>query len=225
VSPPTRKLSPRWTQLREQQEAAVARTIVEIVADDPSGLTVGAVAHGARISRPTFYKRFPTVEAAIVYTQQRVLQDLGDRVADQLDRRHEWQTPALNGREQLLRVFEALLEAFLDEPDTLHFLSFFDFSFRARGMSDAQRIEHARLSEQDLGTVEAMFRAGQADGSIDPELPVKLTARALGTSLLGAAQRLQIQEELRAEPGDPIRETYLAIIASWRESLAPRNSV
>ncbi|MGI3224235.1 TetR/AcrR family transcriptional regulator [Streptomyces sp. GTA36] len=224
MGPATRKLSPRWTQLREQQETAVARTIVEIVAGDPSGLTVAAIAQGAGVSRPTFYKRFPTVEAAIIYTQHRVLQDLGERVAVLLGRQGS-EALGLNGRERLLRVFEAMLEAFLNEPDMLHFLSFFDFSFRARGMTDAQRAEHARLSAQASENIEAMFRAGQADGSIDPELPVKVTARALGTSLLGAAQRLQIQEELRAEPGDAIRDTYLSIIASWRVSLAPRRSL
>ncbi|HTW16684.1 MAG TPA: TetR/AcrR family transcriptional regulator [Nocardioides sp.] len=208
--------SPRWETLRDQQEAAVARAIIAIVAEDPSRLTVAEIAQRAEISRQTFYKQFVTLEAAVAATQGRVIAVLGSRIADVATTR-----PAANGLERLLQIQEAAFEVFTADPAMLRFTSFYDFSFRVHRMSEADREQHplAPSPEGDAGLYE-LIRAGQRDGSIDPDLPVEATWRALSTSILGVIQRLQIQDDWTDGRDEAARETFATMLAVWRRTLS-----
>ncbi|MEI5672668.1 MULTISPECIES: TetR/AcrR family transcriptional regulator [unclassified Nocardioides] len=212
-----RARSPRWEALRGEQEAAVAAAIIAVVAEDPSGLSVAEVAQRAGISRQTFYKQFTSLEAAVAVTQQRVVTDLGRRIAEDLASG----PPPTDGLERLLRIFEASFEIFAADPATLRFTSFYDFSFRVHRMSAADREEHPLAPPADgEGGMHDLLRAGQLDGSIDPSLPVETTWRALSTSMLGVIQRLQIQDDWTDGRDSAARATYAAMIAVWKKTLA-----
>ena len=57
-------LAQRWVDLGETQRAAVAAAVVDLVAEGRTPLKVAELAERAGISRPTFYKYFPTLGAA-----------------------------------------------------------------------------------------------------------------------------------------------------------------
>lgn len=216
MSTTPRARSPRWEALRDEQEAAVTAAIIAVVAEDPSRLSVSEVAQRAGISRQTFYKQFTTLEAAVAATQGRVIALLGSRIGEALAAA----SPA-NGLERLIRMQEAAFEVFTAEPDVLRFSSFYDFSFRVHRMSDADREEHPLAPPADGdGGMHDLIRAGQEDGSIDPDLPVVETWRALSTSMLGVIQRLQVQDDWTDGRDQAARDAFALTVAVWRKALA-----
>ena len=60
-----RAQSQRWLDLADQQRAAVAKAAVDLVAEGSIPIKVGDLADRAGITRPTFYKYFPTLGAAV----------------------------------------------------------------------------------------------------------------------------------------------------------------
>lgn len=194
----------------------MTQAIIAIVAEDPSRLAVSEVAQRAGISRQTFYKQFTSLEAAVAATQGRVIALLGSRIGAALAT-----DPPVNGLERLVRMQEAAFEVFTSEPDVLRFSSFYDFSFRVHRMSEADREEHPLAPPADgEGGMYDLIRAGQADGSIDPDLPVVETWRALSTSMLGVIQRLQVQDDWTNGRDQAARDTFAAVVAVWRKALA-----
>jgi AcrR family transcriptional regulator len=194
----------------------VAAAIIEIVAEDPSRLAVSEVAQRAGISRQTFYKQFVTLENAVAATQGRVIAMLGRRIGEAMAA-----APPADGLERLLGMQEAAYEVFAAEPDVLRFSSFYDFSFRVHAMDDADRAEHPLAPPVDgEGGMLDLIRAGQRDGSIDPDLPVAETWRALSTSMLGVFQRLQVQDDWTDGRDSAAREVVATMLAVWRRALA-----
>lgn len=194
----------------------MTQAIIAIVAEDPTRLAVSEVAQRAGISRQTFYKQFTSLEAAVAATQGRVIALLGSRIGAALAT-----DPPVNGLERLVRMQEAAFEVFTSEPDVLRFSSFYDFSFRVHRISEADREEHPLAPPADgEGGMYDLIRAGQADGSIDRDLPVVETWRALSTSMLGVIQRLQVQDDWTNGRDQAARDTFAAVVAVWRKALA-----
>jgi AcrR family transcriptional regulator len=163
--------------LGDRQRAAVARAAVELVSEGHTPLKVADLAERAGISRPTFYKYFPTLGAAVLHTVRMLLADLEAFLSAQVPEGE-------NAREQLLARFSLSFEFARSRPELTRFFSFYDFSFRATELSGDEDVERSAISAVAGSPFHELFRAGQADGSIDPSLPVDVTylndTRALG---------------------------------------------
>ena len=68
-----------------------------------------------------------------------------------------------------------------------------------------------------------LFRAGQADGSIDAALPIDVTYLALVSSMTGTSQRLLIETKWTTGTDERARLVHETLIDVWRQALAPKD--
>lgn len=215
VAERARTLSQRWIDLAEQQRSAVAAAAVELVAAGQIPLKVADLADRAGITRPTFYKYFPTLGSAVLFTVRTLLTDLDAYVTPRAPR-------AANGREQLLARFALSFEYARAHPEMTRFFSYYDFSFREQGLSCDEDAERGAISDGAGDPFLTLFKAGQRDGSIDPDLPTDVTYLALVTSMTGTGQRLLIENSWTTGSDRRAVGVHEALVEVWRTALTPK---
>lgn len=207
--------SQRWIDLAEQQRRAVADAAVDLVAAGHIPLKVADLADGAGITRPTFYKYFPTLGAAVLHTARTLLAELNAYVEPRL--------PAgENGREKLLARFALSFEYAREHPEMTKFFSYYDFSFREQGFTGDEDAERGVISEAAGDPFLTLFNQGQEDGSIDPALPTDVTYLALVTSMTGTGQRLLIENGWTTGSDRRAEGVHRMLVEMWRVALAPK---
>lgn len=213
----TRAPSQRWIDLGEQQRAAVARAAVDLVAEGHIPLKVADLAVAAGITRPTFYKYFPTLGSAVLHTARMLLHELDAYIAPRLPKK-------ANARELLLARFALSFTYARSHPEMTRFFSYYDFSFRESGLSRDEDAERGAISHVAGGPFLELFKAGQAEGSIDPALPTDATYLALVTSMTGTGQRLLIETAWTTGADRRARAVHQTMIDIWREALSPKGN-
>jgi AcrR family transcriptional regulator len=206
--------SKRWLDLGHQQRAAVARAIVHLVEEGSTPLRVADIADLADISRPTFYKYFPTLGLAVLHTARSLLVDLDAFVTERIVERP-------NAREELLARFALSFEYARANPQITRFFSYYDFTFRGSGLSDAEQTVRDEIGHIGGNPFHALFIAGQADGSIDATVATDDTYLALVTSMTGTSQRLLIETHWTSGVDERARFVHGSLIEMWRERLRP----
>lgn len=210
-----RALSQRWLDLGEHQRSAVARAAVELVSEGNIPLKVSDLAERADITRPTFYKYFPTLGMAVLHTARTLLADLEAYLKPRLPKE-------ANAREQLLARFALSFTYSRSHPDMTRFFSYYDFSFR-ESLSGDEDAERSAISDIAGDPFLKLFRAGQAEGSIDPSLQAEVTYLALVTSMTGTGQRLLIEGAWTTGSDRVAREVHQTMIDVWRRALTPKD--
>jgi AcrR family transcriptional regulator len=198
--------------LREQQRAAVATAVLELVTEGNTQLTVAELAQRAGMSRPTFYKHFPTISAAIVHTERALLDTVEQLVTDN-------EPSEANSRERLLGRFQRSFDYTCAHPEIVRFFTFFDFTFERTGLAEADEAEQRQIADAANDPYLRLFQSGQADGSINPDLPTEPTYLALISSLVGTRQRLLIEPEWTTGVDQLARDAYRTLIDMWRNAL------
>lgn len=206
--------SKRWSPLRDQQRASVVSAVLETVSRGDA-VTVADLADLANMSRPTFYKYFPTLGAALLHTHQIVLRDMETHIADHLP------APSTPAAERLMATFDISFEYLRQHSDVLRFFSFFDFTFRRFGLTNDEHEELSRIVGESGDQTQSLFIEGQADGSIDPLLPVEPTVMAISGSAHGLSQRLLIQDEYSSDD-ELARSAHDRLMEAWRVQLRPQ---
>lgn len=206
--------SKRWSPLRDQQRSAVVSAVLAMVSRGDA-VTIADLADLAGMSRPTFYKYFPTLGAALLHTHRVVLREMETHLSETMP---DSTVPAL---ERLLSVFDTSFEYTRSHLDVLRFFSFFDFTFRRFGLTEEEHGELARIVQESGDPTRDLFIEGQLDGSIDPQLPIEATVMAMSGSLLGLSQRLLIQDEYSDNDDARARAAHQQLIKAWRVQLHP----
>jgi len=217
VTQGARAPSQRWLDLGEQQRAAVVRAAVELVAEGSIPLKVADLADRAGITRPTFYKYFPTLGSAVLHTARTLLGELEAYLEPRLPK-------DANARERLLARFELSFAFSRSRPEMTRFFSYYDFSFRESGLSGDEDAERSAISHAAGNPFFELFKAGQADGSIDPSLPPDVTYLALVTSMTGTGQRLLIESGWTTGSDRRARGVHQSLIDIWRQALSPKET-
>ena len=205
----------RWIELGEQQRAAVARAAVKLVDEGQIPLKVADLAETAGITRPTFYKYFPTLGSAVLHTARTLLSELDAYISPRLPKN-------TNGRELLLARFALSFAYARSHPEMTRFFSYYDFTFRESDLSGDEDAEQNAISHTAGGPFLELFKAGQADGSIDPALPTDVTYLALVTSMTGTGQRLLIETTWTTGSDRRAKSVHETIIGIWRAALSPK---
>jgi len=213
VSDRRRTAIDRWDGFRGEQRAVIADAIIGIIADQPDHVpTVTDVADAVGISRKTYYKYFEDLSGAMVFAQQRALARLSEAGAVAPG-------TASNGRERLLGMFESSMLSALKQPELLRFLSFFDYSFRHRGLTSQQHVSYEASVRASLSDIFDAFAAGQVDGSIRDDLDPERTLFTMGHSVMGLVQRVMLADpRTLRELGAPAIRLELEV---WRQFLTP----
>lgn len=206
--------SQRWLDLAEQQRISVAQAAVDLVSEGNIPLKVADLADRAGITRPTFYKYFPTLGSAVLHTARTLIGELEAYLAPRLPKK-------ATAREQLLARFDLSFEYARQHPEMTRFFSYYDFSFREQGLSGEEDAERATISDAAGDPFLELFKAGQRDGSIDPALPTDVTYLALVTSMTGTGQRLLIENTWTTGSDRRAKGVHKALIAMWRDALTP----
>jgi len=214
VAERARTPSQRWIDLAEQQRSAVTRAAVDLVAAGDIPLKVADLSERAGITRPTFYKYFPTLGSAVLHTARTLLDDLDAYVVPRMPKR-------ANGRERLLARFELSFEYARAHPEITRFFSYYDFSFREQGLSGDEDAERGSISHVAGDPFLALFKQGQRDGSIDPSLRADVTYLALVTSMAGTGQRLLIETSWTSGADRRAAGVHKMLIDVWRQALKP----
>jgi AcrR family transcriptional regulator len=209
--------SQRWLDLAEQQRISVVRAAVDLVAEGNIPLKVGDLADRAGITRPTFYKYFPALGAAVLHTARTLIAELEAYLEPRLPKR-------ANARELLLARFDLSFEYARAHPEMTRFFSFYDFSFREQGLSGEEDAERATISHVAGDPFFELFKAGQQDGSIDPALQPDVTYLALVTSMTGTGQRLLIENTWTTGSDRRAKGVHTSLIAMWRQALTPKDA-
>ena len=209
--------SQRWLDLADQQRDAVVRAAVDLVAEGAIPLKVADLADRAGITRPTFYKYFPTLGAAVLHTARTLIAELENYVKPRLPR-------DTNAREVLLARFQLSFRYARLHPEMTRFFSYYNFSFREQGLSGDEDAERASISHTAGDPFFELFTAGQEDGSIDPDLPTDVTYLALVTSMTGTGQRLLIEDAWTTGSDRRAKGVHEAMVAMWRQALTPKDN-
>ena len=214
---PTARRAPsqRWLDLASEQRAAVVHAVLDLVTEGRTPLKVADIAARAGISRPTFYKYFPTLAAAVLHTARSLLGDLEGFITS----RH---TDRENAREQLLDRFALSFEYSRAHPEITRFFSYYDFTFRQSGISGHEQAVRSDIAHTAGDPFRARFLAGRADGSIDATLPAEVTYLALVTSMTGTSQRLLVETDWTSGVDERARSVHEAMVDLWREALRPK---
>jgi AcrR family transcriptional regulator len=207
----------RWLDLGEQQRVAVANTIVELVAAGETPLKVADIAERSGISRPTFYKYFPTLGHAVLHTAGSLHAELEAFIAKR-------RTAQDSAREELLHWFSLSFEYARSRPEVTWFFSYYDFTFRRSGIPSDEQERRAEISHRAGGPIHALFVAGQRDGSIDADLATDVTFYTLVTSMTGTSQRLLVESGWTNGRDKRARAVHDELIELWRQTLRPTSA-
>lgn len=206
-----------WERVRLRQQDRMRDAILQLVSEPGSPLTIANVCARADVSRPTFYKYFPTLGAAMLHVFTWVMDELAEDT--QLP-----DTAGLTGLEIYLARARSAFNASCSRPELTRFISYLDYTFRATGMTLAESaaIEAIALRAKDRET--QIVRAGQLDGSIRTDLTANDIVATVGSSLLGLRQRIQITDAFRADGAALGRKVYDIELSAWHGFLATPGS-
>jgi AcrR family transcriptional regulator len=196
---------------REQQRAAIADALIELVgARGFAAVNVSDVVRVVGISRKTFYKYFPSIEAALIHTQKLALTGM----RTEPEPRHE------SGLSRFMGQLHGIADLALRHPERMIFLSFFDFAVKGH-ISTADRETYEAFTVGLADEVLSAFTQGQQDGSIDPGLPALETALASTNAVFGLAQRCL--NNLMTTKDKPLIERLItAELHAWETVLAAK---
>ncbi|UGQ12091.1 TetR/AcrR family transcriptional regulator [Yinghuangia sp. ASG 101] len=207
-----------WDVFRDRQRTGVAQAVIALVSEVEAPLTIAEIADRAGMSRRTFYKHFPTLGSAMVHTHRVVIEQI-------LTHTQHTQQADLNGLDRLLAGFRALFDIAKERPELIRFLSYFDFTFRRHGLTSEQRAEFgARQTGHIVQLPMQALQEGQADGTIRSDLDVRTTVVAMGNSVVGILQRLQIMDEYTNGHDETAQRLFDLELEAWRTYLChPRS--
>jgi AcrR family transcriptional regulator len=196
---------------REQQRAAVAAALIDLVGTSGfAAVNVSDLVRVAGMSRKTFYKYFPSIEAALIYTQKMVLTGMRTEPAP----RHR------SGLCRFLGQLHGIAELALEHPERMIFLSFFDFAVKG-SISAADREAYEaftmRLVEESLSA----FEQGRRDGSINAGLSATETVLASTNAVFGLAQRC-LNNPVTAKDKRLTGRLITAELRAWEAVLAAK---
>ncbi|GAB3760727.1 AcrR family transcriptional regulator [Nocardioides ginsengisegetis] len=217
MSTARRATSQRWIDLGEQQREAVARAVVDLVSEGRVPLKVAELADRAGITRPTLYKYFPTLGAAVLHTAQTLLAELDQYVRPRLPKH-------ANARELLLARFEVSFRYARSKPEMTRFFSYYDFAFRRSGLSNDENAVRGAISHSAGHPFIDLFKTGQTEGSIDPDLQPDVTFLAMVTSMTGTAQRLLVEDNWTSGTDRRAEGVHQMMIDIWRRKLTPKDA-
>lgn len=203
-----------WGKVREAQLRAVHEAVLQIVSEATTPVAVAEICARAGISRPTFYKYFPTVGAAVL---QSFRIGFGQLTAAGRDRAS---SPSL-GRSTLMHQYAARFQFAQEHPEIIRLISFLDYSYRRVGLSREESDEIERFGRSEGALEESLFRHGQADGSIRPDLDPRSTVATIGTSILGMTQRLMITQSSGGPPSPDVEMAFRSLLHAWDGFLDP----
>jgi AcrR family transcriptional regulator len=164
---------------REQQRADIANALIELVSTSGfAAVNVSDLVRVVGMSRKTFYKYFPSIEAALTYTQKMVLTGM----------RPEPETRQGSGRSRFISQLRRITDFTLAHPEQMIFLSFFDFAVKEY-IPAADREAYDAFTVHQVDDSLSAFAQGQRDGSIDSDLPALETTLASTNAVFGLAQR------------------------------------
>lgn len=207
-----------WERFRDAQRAGIAAAIIELVNEQDSVITIAQIADRAGVSRPTFYKYFPTLGAAMLYVHRHVIDTIG---------KHGRQSPAdedLDGLTQFLQQMGTIAALVRDRPDLIRFTSYFDFTFRRHGLTDDERRALHELEGTLMRFARELFRKGQQDGSIRPELDIAHMVEVIGANILGLAQRALVTADDPSARDIDIERHFATALDAWRAYLTPQQA-
>ena len=188
---------------------------MDLVGEGRLPLKVGDLAERAGISRPTFYKYFPILGDAVLHTAQTLLHELEAYIEPRVPK-------DANSRERLLARVSLSFEFSRAHPEVTRFFSFYDFTFRGPGMTQDEEARRGAIAKRAGDPFYELFRAGQADGSIDSSLPPDVTYLALITSMTGTSQRLLVERAWTTGSDRRARGVHDTLIDLWRQRLTPK---
>jgi AcrR family transcriptional regulator len=192
----------------------VAEAVVDLVSETAARPSVAEIAERAGMSRPTFYKYFPTLGTAMLHTASVLLSEIEHYVVPLIP------TDA-NARERLLARFATSFEYSCSHPKVVRFFTYYDFTFRSVGFEDDEQLIRGEISHVAGDPYLDLFREGQSDGSIEPSLAEDITYLAMVSSLVGTSQRLMIESKWTNGSDERARAVYAMLLGVWREALRP----
>ena len=210
--PTTHLATESWNVYRDAQKEGIAAALIELVNEQDAPITIAQISDRAGVSRPTFYKYFPTLGAAMLFAHHQVTEEITKHGQEQTSAEHaDGLTQLLEG----MRIVGTFAEA---RPDLVRFTSYFDYTFRRHGLTET---EHRALLEKEgeLATITyAFFQIGQQDGSIRADLRADEIVEVIGASMLGLAQRALVAE---SRNGINLRQHYDVALDAWSRYLSP----
>lgn len=197
---------------RERQRADIAGALIELVTSSGfAAVNVTDLARAAGMSRKTFYKYFPSIEAALVYTQKMVLTKMRTAVEPRQE----------SGKDRFLRQLRGVTDFTLEHPEQMIFMSFFDFAVKER-ISASDREAYEEFTVHLVDDSVSAFLQGQRDGSIDAGLPALETTIASANAVLGLAQRC-LNSPVIGKDKQLIVRLIDAELHAWASVLATKN--
>lgn len=201
-----------WELFRDAQMNGIATALVELVNEQDTPITIAQIADRAGVSRPTFYKYFPTLGAAMLFVHRQVVEEIFKHGQTHAVAEH------VDGLTQFLDAMDSLASFTKARPDLVRFTSYFDYTFRRHGLAET---EYHTLLEEEIklaAITRASFEIGQQDGSIRPDLNVDQVIEVIGTSMLGLAQRVLVTESWS---GINVEQHFATALDAWRHYLRP----
>lgn len=207
------RLEDAWELFRDSQRAGIAEAIIALIGEQDEPVTIAEISQRAGISRPTFYKYFPRLGAAMLYVHLEVI--------DAITRHAQAAVAASAGAGigKVLAGFGAFKDLVLDRPDLIRFTSYFDFTFRRHGLSTEERRQLHDVERERSRFGLASFLDGQRDGSIKSELDAEETLQVMSLALVGLAQRLVVTIDEPDAVGVDVDAAFEVALEVWRRYL------
>ncbi|MEU8240966.1 TetR/AcrR family transcriptional regulator [Actinoplanes missouriensis] len=211
--PSTPSTADSWEPFRDAQKGAIAAVLIELVNEQDNAVTIAQIADRAGVSRPTFYKYFPTLGAAMLFAHRQVTEEIF---------RHgmAMQTTAENA-DGLTRFLDGMrtLASFAEaRPDLVRFTNYFDYAFRRHGLTESESRSLLEAESQLAVITRTSFENGQRDGSIRRDLDVDQTVEVMGMSMLGLVQRVLVTG---SPSGMAVAQQFATALDAWRRYLSP----
>lgn len=196
---------------RERQRADIANALIELVGRSGfAAVNVSDLVRVVGMSRKTFYKYFPSIEAALTFTQKMVLTGM----------RTEPEPGQQPGLSRFIGQLRRITDFTLHHPERMVFLSFFDFAVKEY-ISAADREAYDAFTVHQVDDSLSAFVQGQRDGSIDPGLSALETTLASTNAIFGLAQRCVNSPMISKDPRLIVR-LIDAELQAWEGLLAAK---
>lgn len=179
-----KRKSTKYETSREKARNHILESAYSVISVTPfSSLTMMSFADAAKISRQTLYKYFGTIDSIIFALKQKIEQEFVT-FFDPI-----FADPNLDGKTKILTATKQLFSLAISEPDRFVFIARF---------SNNPTPEESNAFYHDLSVqtfeVGQLVKAGQADGSIKPDLDPEKTGFALLNLVIGAATRIAVHK-------------------------------
>jgi AcrR family transcriptional regulator len=171
--------------------------------------SMSEIADEARISRPTLYKYFPSIDDLALAVQMRALDAIYGSLAEVLDREGR-------GLEVLEELLRDLVAGFDANRAHLRFMGLFDHyyheSYAGEGMAERYADYLGRFDQ-----VEELIARGVRDGSVRVDIDAHNAAYMAGNALLSMMQMMAargeiIEREQRVEIGAQFEELIAMVL-------------